>query len=146
MPSIELPRLPVFTEVGGNTRHASVWARVRAYQQERDAWRELLALARYPTYQQALIPSKAELRITLHFKGTTSLNYENALYACKTLIDLTEIPRVVFAKDSKGQQVPREKGWLGWVKDDSQYEWPWHLTKRENSSHAPLTVLEVAPL
>lgn len=146
MPSIELRRLPSFAEVGGNARHGNVGARVRAFQEEREAWRSLLNDLKAPKYQVALIDGPAELRITLHFRDNPRLNYDNVVTACKILVDLTEVPQVNFVNGRGGKKQAREKGWLGWVHDDIQYEWPWLISKRTHSPHGPLTVLEVAPL
>lgn len=138
---LELAKLPNMARVGGNARHTSSFGRADAYRKERDDW---IALLRpYETTQEARITGDARLHIVAFYPTESNPDYENALYAYKTLIDLTQVPKVTFIEQKGGKRVPHQSGWLGWVVDDKQYVWPYILEKVNASKEAPKTIVEV---
>ena len=133
---LALPRLPDFAAVGGNARHAHWQERADAIKAESDAWIMLMLHEGYrPASPEPAISGPATARYTMHFKGVARPDMLNAAYALKCLEDLLQRP--AYTKDG------RVTGYLGWVRNDSQFGWRTTYCKVEHSADAPMTVVEV---
>lgn len=142
---VALRKLPDFVAVGGNARFANPGHRISVFDREREEWKVALRAAQAPQFDQgAFFNGPVELRATLHFPTASRPDYENAVVALKTLVDLFEpfSSKVRTARQSK-KQYTVTKGMLGWIANDRLIVWPWLVRDETRSAKAPLTEIEL---
>ena len=141
---LELPELPLFQQVGGNTRHGHWAAEYRAQLSDRGRWVDLMTSHNYRRLDAVLFDGKVHAQLTLRFDRPESTwpDEDNCLRAIKGLVDLLQPFKVVSTQLENGRFKARTTGHLGVIADDANIHW---LPMVREVGH-PATIIDLVPI